>query len=298
MTVQLLKDLFMGKISALFVVLVLALSICAGTTLLVKKKNDNKRSAMKTKPQTNPDSALGEVEITVIYDNHPYKKGLETGWGFSCLVRGAEKTILFDLGGSAPLFFANMDKLGIKPGEIDSVVLSHYHGDHTGPTHELLIKNPDVTLYALQSFPESFKKDAAALGADVIDVKDPTPICKNVLSTGELGTWIKEQSMIIHTKRGLIVITGCAHPGITHIVSTAKSLGNTNVLLVMGGFHLGSKSGDQIKKIISDFRELGVKYAGPCHCTGTLARKLFQEDYKQNFVDIGTGKVITMEDLK
>jgi 7,8-dihydropterin-6-yl-methyl-4-(beta-D-ribofuranosyl)aminobenzene 5'-phosphate synthase len=41
---------------------------------------------------------MQDVNITVVCDNNPYKEGLETGWGFSCLVGGPEKTILFDTG--------------------------------------------------------------------------------------------------------------------------------------------------------------------------------------------------------
>jgi len=52
-----------------------------------------------------------------------------------------------------------------------------------------------------------------------------------------LGTGIKEQSLIIKSAKGLIIITGCAHPGIVNIVKKAKEIfPNENVYLVLGYF--------------------------------------------------------------
>jgi len=59
-------------------------------------------------------SVLGNTKnpiITVICDNNPYKEGLETGRGFSCVIGGLEKTILFDTGGDGQRLLANMKKL-------------------------------------------------------------------------------------------------------------------------------------------------------------------------------------------
>jgi hypothetical protein len=60
-----------------------------------------KEHAMHSEPDSI--SANGDIKISVIYDNNPYKEGLETAWGFSCLIKGTEKTILFDTGGDGSL---------------------------------------------------------------------------------------------------------------------------------------------------------------------------------------------------
>jgi 7,8-dihydropterin-6-yl-methyl-4-(beta-D-ribofuranosyl)aminobenzene 5'-phosphate synthase len=191
-----------------------------------------------------------------------------------------------------------MEELGIHPKEIDLVVLSHIHGDHVGGLPSFLEKNPEVVVYLPKSFPKGFKDKVKGYGAKIIEVQESLKICQEVYSTGELGTGIKEQSLIIYTEKGLIIITGCAHPGIVKIVDKAKELVKNDVLLVMGGFHLGGESKGEIENIVSSFRKLGVSYVGPCHCSGDAARQLFKEEYGENFINIGVGRVVTTNDLK
>jgi len=237
------------------------------------------------------------LTITVIYDNNPYKKELETEWGFAAFITGTEKSILFDTGGG-PLLLDNMEKLAIDPNGVDVVVLSHIHGDHTGGLSSFLEKNSNVTVYLPSVFPKKFKDNARDYGAKVVEVKESEQICENVYSTGQLGKLIKEQSLIIRTDKGLVVITGCAHPGIVNIVSTVKDLIKDDILLVMGGFHLEWATKGRIEKIISAFKQLGIRCVGPCHCSGHKARSLFEKHFGSSYINIGVGKVITMADLQ
>jgi 7,8-dihydropterin-6-yl-methyl-4-(beta-D-ribofuranosyl)aminobenzene 5'-phosphate synthase len=59
--------------------------------------------------------------------------------------------------------------------------------------------------------------------------------------------------------------------------------------LVMGGFHLGSASEDQIEGIIAEFRRLGVRRIAPCHCTGDRARRMFVDVYGTDCTLAGVG---------
>jgi len=228
----------------------------------------------------------GNITIINVYDNVEFDSRFKVGFGFGCVVKIKNKTILFDTGGDSPTLLANLETAGIKPEEIDIVFLSHIHGDHVGGLNGFLEKNSNVKVYLPISFSESFKEDVKSVGADVVEVSDSVKIIDGVYSTGELGVLIKEQSMMIDSDKGLIVITGCAHPGIVKIVRKAKELMDKDVYLVMGGFHSPPLS------VVQEFRELEVEKVAPSHCTGDQAIQAFAEEYKEDFIKNGVGKII------
>lgn len=232
------------------------------------------------------------IKITILYDNYIFNEDLKPSWGFSALIEGTERTFLFDTGADGKILLYNMQKLSINPEKIEAIFLSHIHGDHTGGLDSFLICNPHVSCYLPSSFPESFKQKVKNSGAKLVQVSHPVEIYKNIYSTGEMGKWIKEQSMLIKTEKGVIVITGCAHPGIVNIIKKAKEITKSNVYLVVGGFHLAGARSHQVKKIIQEFKKEGVEKVAPCHCSGDLTRKLFQEFYRENFIFAGVGKKI------
>ena len=282
----------------IILIFIIVLLSAAGIFFFLQDAESKREKALLRNKEAISATPLKDLILTVTYDNNPYNPKLETAWGFSCFIRGAEKNILFDTGGNGTMLLENMNKLGISPKEIELVVLSHIHGDHVGGLPALLEINPNITVYLPKSFPESLKDEVKNYGARVVEVKESLRICRDVYSTGEFGSWIKEQSLIIHTDRGLIIITGCAHPGIVETVRRSKSLIGDDVLFVMGGFHLGGKRKGAIKKIISQFRELEVHSVGPCHCTGDTARELFEQEYKKSFFLVGVGRVIMGKELQ
>jgi len=243
-------------------------------------------------------SGVNDRAIKVVYDNNPYTQGLGTDWGFSTFITGADKNILFDTGGDGSLLSGNMKKLAVEPGSIDIVALSHIHGDHTGGLASFLQKNHKIEVFLPEAFPNKFKESVQEHQAKIVEVKQPTKICENVYSTGQLGVWLKEQSLVIRTKAGLIVIIGCAHPGIVNIINTVKNSTKADILLVMGGFHLEWATRGKIEKIISAFKQCGVQYVSPCHCTGEKAQSLLEKHFDKNYINIGVGKVITLDDLQ
>ena len=227
--------------------------------------------------------------LTILYDNYPCRPGLRTAWGFSCLVELGKQTILFDTGGSADILLSNMRALGIDPRRIQNVVLSHIHGDHVGGLFGFLEENNAVTVYLPASFPQEFKTRVQRSGAQVVEVQGPMKIGEGVYSTGELGTWIKEQALAVESPEGLVVITGCAHPGIVQVVQRTKEISNEKVHLVVGGFHMAGMSEDRVRAVVQALRELGVAQVAPCHCSGDLARQLFQKAWGDGFYPAGVG---------
>ncbi|MBN2116186.1 MAG: MBL fold metallo-hydrolase [Anaerolineales bacterium] len=234
------------------------------------------------------------LKIMILYDNNPFDPRLKTSWGFSALVEFRGQTVLFDTGGDGRILLENMQLLGVDPAHIQSVVLSHAHGDHTGGLIALLDGNRKPTVYLLPSFADAYKNQVMQL-THVSEVTPGQVIADGILTTGEIKGNPPEQALLIRTKNGLVIITGCAHPGIVRIIERAVEFTNDPVYLVLGGFHLGEKNKTDISAILTDFRRLGVQNAAPCHCSGENAIAMFAAEYGQAFVRVGVGTVITLD---
>ena len=245
-------------------------------------------------PETQIPTEALPLSITVVYNNIEYDPRLETAWGFAALVERGDQSLLFDTGGDGNILLRNMATLGIDPERIQGVVLSHIHGDHVGGLNELLNVGLDSTIYIPPSFPASFK-NSVKQAAPLLEVEPGLFIMDGILSTGELGKSIPEQALIIRTTRGMVIITGCAHPGVVQMVEQAIRLTDEPVYLVMGGFHLGQTSRSRITGIVESFKEMGVEKVAPSHCTGNQAIEMFREAYGDAFIDAGAGCVILIE---
>jgi 7,8-dihydropterin-6-yl-methyl-4-(beta-D-ribofuranosyl)aminobenzene 5'-phosphate synthase len=234
------------------------------------------------------------LTITVVYNNNRYDQRLKPAWGFSALVEYRDHALLFDAGGDGKILMENMRILGIDPTQIESVVLSHAHEDHTGGVNALLEAGARPTVYLLPSFPPSFKRQIGRITA-VVEVLQGQFIIEGVFTTGEMDGSIPEQALVIKTNQGLVILTGCAHPGIVEILEQAKALFAEPVYLVMGGFHLGGKSEVEISTILREFKCLGVGQVAPCHCTGDLAIAMFKAEYGEDFIQAGVGRVVRVD---
>jgi 7,8-dihydropterin-6-yl-methyl-4-(beta-D-ribofuranosyl)aminobenzene 5'-phosphate synthase len=199
---------------------------------------------------------------------------------------------MFDTGGEGRRLLSHMQILGKDPGQIDMVFLSHNHGDHTGGLRELTARNPQLEVYVPKSFPAGFDDAAAARGWRVIRTSSPMEISPGVFSTGEMGAWTREQSLILQGEKGTIVLTGCAHPGIVKVIKRARSLISGGIRLAIGGYHLFSANQWEIIEVIRAFKENDVKRVCPCHCTGDLAKNLLRKSYGGEYIEGGVGRVI------
>ncbi|MBW2144227.1 MAG: MBL fold metallo-hydrolase [Deltaproteobacteria bacterium] len=235
------------------------------------------------------------ITITMLFNNVAQDQHLLTGWGMACLIEGRDKTILFDTGSDGRILLSNMKKLEKEPSQVDAVVLSHAHGDHTGGLGALLGENGDMELYVPQSFPEQFKTQAVKLGLRLTTVHDSVGIADGVYSTGEAGVGIKEQALLVQTLDGLVVITGCAHPGIVEMVTKAKQTCSDEVYLVLGGFHLVGHTQHEVEAVMNELRALGVKKIAPSHCTGDGPMRIFHETWQEDFIFFGCGATISLD---
>ncbi len=241
----------------------------------------------------------GDVAITEVYNNIVRDERMTSSWGFACVVRIPGHTILFDTGGEGNVLTGNMEVAGIEPASIDIVFLSHEHGDHIGGLGGFLKRNGEVTVYSPASFGGAYRKTLREHGIEPVDVTEPVEICPGVWSTGVLSKGIPEQSLVISTDRGAVVVTGCAHPGIVDIAARAEEITGSDPLLVLGGFHLGQTGGDELGRIFDALgQSLGVRYVAPSHCTGMLAIAAFQAAFEGRFIEGGAGKTYEIGELQ
>jgi len=210
------------------------------------------------------------VKIKILYDNTVFQSGLKADWGFSCLVETPNRTILFDTGSNGSILLENMKKLDIDPLSIDEVFISHPHFDHVGGLSAFLNENNNVRIYV----PISLRGIRNA--KEIIYVDEPMMLHENVFSTGELEHI--EQSMIVKTDKGLVLIAGCSHPRMKNILKAASQFGK--VYAIIGGLHGFNK--------LELFKDLGV--ICPMHCSQYIAE--IKSLYPEKYIAGGAGKII------
>ncbi len=210
--------------------------------------------------------------IKIVYDNTSIREDLLSDWGFAAVLETGSKKILFDAGADGDILLRNMQKMDINPLSIDMVFISHHHFDHTGGLAGFLAVNNKVTIYV----PESLRGVRNA--AKVIHVSKPVTIADSIHSTGELKGI--EQSLIIETQKGTVLVVGCSHPGLTDIINAAEPYGKTHALV--GGFH-GFKEFDILKN---------VDRICPTHCTQYISE--IQRRFPNEYIHGGAGKIIEL----
>lgn len=217
------------------------------------------------------------MKLKIVYDNEARPK-YRKDWGFACIIEIADERILFDTGADGKILRANMKEFGVSPEKIDRIILSHDHLDHVGGLFS--IQGGNIEVYILPSFSNRLKEKIAA-HYHLHEVSRPQKIRESVWTTGELGTSIKEQSLVIKSTKGLVIITGCSHPGVRNIFSAASSLGN--IWGLIGGLH-GFQEFELLKSL-----ELIV----PSHCT--QYKEKIAELYPQQYIKSEAGSEITIE---
>ncbi len=233
--------------------------------------------------------------ITILYDNHRHDPRLETVWGFAALMESGGRTVLFDTGGDGAILLRNMQRMAVDPSGIDVVVLSHAHGDHIGGMDALFSAGARPTVYMPPAFPERIKAQTRER-TEVIEISPWMTIAEGLFTTGEIAGTPPEQALVVRREEGLVILTGCAHPGVTNIIRQATDEFGQHVHLVLGGFHLGDWSVGELNTLLAEFRELGVERVAPCHCTGDQAIAAFRQEYSEDFIEVGAGSVIRIGD--
>ncbi len=217
-------------------------------------------------------------EIKIVYDDICAQPGFLMGFGFSALIyNNLSKTyLLFDTGSKGEVLVHNINKFNINVPEIKKVIISHNHYDHAGGLKEIYQINHDIEIYVPLQDIKSFIR--AYPEAQVQGISELFEVDKNIFSSGQLGRgFLKEQSLFLKTeKNGLIIISGCAHPGLEAFILKGQSFSN-EIKAVIGGFH-GFRN--------FSFLE-GIEFVGACHCTQKIRE--IKQRFPEQFNDICVG---------
>ena len=231
------------------------------------------------------------VTLTIIYDNYAHVDGMETDWGFAALIETGGRTILFDTGTRGDMFLRNYRALGKDPEEIDILVFSHDHGDHTGGMGALFSTGIRPPTYILESFNAEVRNQISA-ATTAIATQPGDSVLAGIYTTGQVGEAIPEQALVIPTANGLVVLTGCAHAGVVAMLERVRELSSEPIHLVMGGFHLSGAGILRVAATVETVRAMGVEMVGATHCTGDAAIAEFADEFGDNFVRLGVGRVL------
>lgn len=256
-------------------------------------------------PRTDNRLPFEVVELHILYDNDSLREGMTPGHGFSCLVKAGDQTLLMDAGADGNMLMSNIIAGGYDPSEIDIIAISHCHADHIGGLPAVMRHSGKaVKLFipcggrngSIAGRTLAIIDSARNMAGDVMYVETPMSISPGIMSTGLIDGGFNEESYIILTDSGAVVITGCAHPGIKRIVHKVIELTDVPILLVIGGFHLTGESKETLDNLATELEGL-IKYIAPCHCSGNLARECFRNRFGNRYLEIGVGSVFKLTDL-
>jgi 7,8-dihydropterin-6-yl-methyl-4-(beta-D-ribofuranosyl)aminobenzene 5'-phosphate synthase len=287
-------------------------------------------AAVLALPVGGPLAAEPPNRVTVLYDAFGKDPAMKKDWGFSALVEYGGKRVLFDTGNDVEIFAKNVKAAGVDIKNLDSVVISHRHLDHTAGLSHLLSVNPGVKIYVPlevlggvfgTSAPSSFYRRNPALPQHMRYFDDHPPE-RIVLGTAWVGARfehidktqeiapgmflistvsdtpgtkeMRELSLAIRTPGGIALVVGCSHPGIERIVEAATAI-DKRVRMVFGGFHLPAAKDEDVSRIATALHDnFKVEKLAPGHCTGEPAFALFQKTWGPDYVYAGVGSVIAL----
>lgn len=234
------------------------------------------------------------TKIIVLYDNYQFSDSTLSDWGWACLVIRENDTILFDTGARKDILFHNLDAMNIDLSTVQTLVISHHHGDHVGNIFPVIERCRRLQVFLPSSLDGKFRGMVDQYNVSTEVDQDIRQIAHNIFLSGEMGFQIREQGLVIQTSRGLALIVGCGHPGVDRMVRKVNRKFDQPVYLVIGGFHMEEFTDEEIDDVIGCFKACGVEKVAPGHCTGQRAMDKFRKTFQHSYIRSGTGKVIEL----
>lgn len=247
------------------------------------------------------------MKLTILVDNNTFIGKYYLGEpGLSYYIEDEGVKILLDTGYS-DIYLKNAESMGIDLSDVDKVIISHGHNDHTGglpffpfegkkkeliATSEIFLERrkngrklscPLSLIEAAQRFELKFSDEPVKISPNITFLgKIPRKNdFENKIPVGECyenGLWqddfIKDDTALFYkSSDGIYVITACSHSGICNIISYAKEAsGCSNVKGVIGGFHLQGINPEFERKTAEFLKNENIPELYPCHCTALKAK--------------------------
>lgn len=265
--------------------------------------------------------------VTILYDSFGKSSSLAMDWGFASLVEYGGKRILFDSGNNARIFEHNVKSLRLDLRKIDFVVISHRHADHISGLSYLLEVNPKVKIYVPDETwgpfgrgikSESYRKDTSLPadmryyggrppeileggtpwpGANFVPISQRTEVAPGIFILANVSTTpgtieLRELSLAIKSPQGLILIVGCSHPGVEHILQDATAV-DPHINVLIGGMHQLQKPDPEVERIALVLRDqYKLERVAPGHCTGEPEFAALKRAFGDRYVYAGLGSMI------
>ncbi len=222
---------------------------------------------------------VSAMKIIILFDNNSIREDLQKGWGLSILIETQTEKILFDTGCDSDALLHNLKALGLNPEDINTIVISHSHWDHTGGLFALINRNPNLKVYVGKSFSSRFTAELQGKGVEVEKGENWREISSHLYITPELKEPIPEQALVLEGKEKVLVIAGCSHPGIEKFAQLVAEKFRKKIW-IMGGFHLFNSSNDKIRSVAQALQHAGVERAYPLHCSGEKTLEIFSKFFE------------------
>lgn len=112
---------------------------------------------------------------------------------------------------------------------------------------------------------------------------------------GKIGPDIfaDDQSLILDTEKGLVLILGCAHSGMINIVNhVMRKMKKDKFYIILGGTHWQFLTPEQLEESLHILKGFQVERIGISHCTGIKAAMRLTQEFGDSFFYGAVGTII------